>query len=176
MDNYLLMDEPTIDTPRTIAALYFALLSIIATAFIQFMLHSLNFGGRVPIFLSFVLAIPIAALFGALYGKAIIYSPPPYKLRCFLLGIAMTITALPIYDIGLLFLLKDHHSEIYKIGHAIKDYFVIYLFILIYSFILIGSWLSVACGLACIYLRHKFIPNLERFVNELEEVEKKAQK
>ena len=83
MEKHRLLTNTT-QPVRTIAACYFTVLSIIATSMIQLMLFLLGMSDLVPIFMSFLLAIPIAWLSGLIFGLKIISSKK--KLALFFVG------------------------------------------------------------------------------------------
>lgn len=151
------MEEP-IDNPRMISAIYFTLLSFFVISLIQLLLVCFGAKDTISLFTNYSIGLPIAAILGALFGRAIIMSRPPYKLKCFLLGVLITIIALLAYDFLLMFYLKNVTIRVVALGNMKpnKDY-VLYLFLVIYTFILIGSWLSILMGSASIYLRSTFI-------------------
>lgn len=167
--------EEAIKSPRIIGAVYYLCLSVVATLFIQFILYSFQFGHLIPFFWSLLLSLVVAILFGALFGKAIISSSPPYKARCFILGILIVLLSVPVYDIGLLFILKDRHPTMYHVANNIKSYGFFYLFLLIYTYILVASWLCIVSGFASVYLRNAFIPGFIKFSKELNEKKKNEQ-
>jgi hypothetical protein len=152
--------KPSIPNPRLIAAIYFALLAVIATFLLDITLMSLGVIELLPIFQSIILAAIIAAIFGGLFGKLIILSPKPYKMKAFIWGFLMVIAALPFYCLGLLYFFSLHHPELYD-GSTIGHYLALYGFLLLYSFILAGLWLAIVAGFASIYLRGSLIKELQ---------------
>ncbi len=172
MEKHRLLTNTT-QPVRTIAACYFTVLSIIATSMIQLMLFLLGMSDLVPIFMSFLLAIPIAWLSGLIFGLKIISSKKNW--HCFLLGMLLILFALPVYDLCLLFLLQKIHPNMYSLGHGLKDSLTLYLLIIIYSFILIGSWLILLSGAAALFLRNIFAPNVIKHASQLEQIYKDKQ-
>lgn len=157
------MDEIS-QRSRTIAAFYFCLLSLVATAFVQLIFYSIHMSDLLPLGMSLILSVVVSYPLGALFGKSIVLAKPPYKMKCFFLGVLYFLTCLVIYDLALIFLLRDHHPELYSPG--IKAHAILYLFMLVYSSILVGSWLCILSGLAAIYLRHSFVGKLQKFHNK----------
>lgn len=142
----------TISNPRLLTAVYFALLAVIATVVIDLFLYSIGLERLLPTFQAILLAVIVAACFGALFGERIVHCPQPYRRKTFLWGFLMVIAALPFYDLGLLYLLKDFNSHSFE-GATFRYLAVMYLFVLLYSFILAGLWLAIAAGFAAMYLR-----------------------
>lgn len=142
----------SISNPRLLTAVYFSLLAIVATIFIDTLLYAIGIEQLLPISKAIFLSVIMAACFGALFGKRIIYSEKPYYRHTFFWAFLMVIVALPFYNFGFLFLLKENHSTLF--AHATLSHLVyLYLFVSLYSFILAGVWLAIVAGLAAIYLR-----------------------
>ena len=142
----------TISNPRLLSAVYFSLLSIIVTIGLDTLLYALGVKQFMPISKAIFLSVVVAAIFGALFGKRIIHSEKPYRGHVFLWAFLMVILSLPVYNVGFLYLIREHHTELFStasIGHLLY----LYLFVLGYSFILAGVWVAIAAGLAAIYLR-----------------------
>ncbi len=152
-------ESATVHHSRLIAAVYFALLAIVGAAALEPLLYKLVREYLLPTGEATLLAMLIAGLFGALFGKKIIEAPPPYEKNTFLLGFGMALAALPFYDLGFLILLYAHHPSTF-IEVNFREIFVIYFIILAYSFILVGLWLAIAAGLAALYLRSHLIYRL----------------
>ena len=146
----------TITNPRLLSAAYFVLLAIIATVIIDLILYSIGVEKILPTFEAILLAAIIAACFGALFGRKIIYCKKPYRRKAFLWGFLMVIAALPVYDVFFFYLFKEHHPHAFE-GINISNILVTYLLILLYSFLFAGLWLAVAAGLAAIYLRRHLV-------------------
>ena len=141
-----------ISNPRLLTAVYYGLLAIIATIALDTFLFALGIEKILPIFKAILLAVVVAACGGALFGERIVHCKKPYRYRVFLSGFFMVILALPLYDIGLVYLLKEYHPM--PFAHAsLNDLLELYLFVLIYSFIMAGLWLAILSGIAAIYLR-----------------------
>ena len=99
-----------------------------------------------------ILAVVIAACFGALFGRRIVHCEKPYRNRAFLWGFLMVLAALPVYTFGFLYMIRETHAAL--IAHSSFSHLVhLYLFVLFYSFILVGVWLAIMAGVAAIYLR-----------------------
>ncbi|MDI9818115.1 MULTISPECIES: hypothetical protein [unclassified Legionella] len=142
----------TISNPRLLAAIYFALLAIIATCLIDLFLYLMGMEQLLPLFKAILLGVVIAACFGALFGKLIIHSSKPYRRKAFLWGFLMVVAALPFYDLGFLLLIQGRYTAAFE-GATFPQMLLLYLFILPYSFILAGLWLAIAAGFAAMYLR-----------------------
>lgn len=153
---------------RTIAAFYFMLLSIFATSLIQLVLHSIGFGNLIPLLMSYLLALPIAYVCGILFANKIIFSKK--NLICFLYGMLLILVALIVYDLGLLILFSINHihPSLYNLGSGLEGILLLLLMIVIFSFVLIGSWLVFFGGLAALFLRNSFAPNVLKYAQQLE--------
>ena len=141
---------------RILSAVYFGLLALSFTLLLDAIVYVLGFIQIIPLFEGALLAIFTASIFGALFGKKIVFCPIPFKSRVFILGWLMTILALPVYDIGLLIFYINDHIEFFTDLSAfvlLKLYFVI----LFESFVLVAFWLAIISGLAAIYLRARII-------------------
>ena len=142
----------SISNPRLLTAVYFSLLAIVVTIIIDTLLYSIGIEQLLPISKAIFLSVIVAACFGALFGKRIIYSEKPFHQRVFFWAFLMVIVALPIYNLGFIFLLKENHAALF--AHATFSHLLyLYLFVLLYSFILAGVWLAIIAGLAAVYLR-----------------------
>ncbi|RMX22072.1 hypothetical protein EAS68_00645 [Legionella jordanis] len=151
----------TLSNPRLLSAVYFLLLSVILTCIIDVLFYFLGAEQFLPLFKAIVLAVIIAACFGALFGEKIVHSPKPYGHRVFLWGFLMVIAALPFYDLGYLLLANDGTSQSFWQGKP-QESLQIYLFVLAYSFIIAGFWLAIAAGLAAMYLRGRLVYDILR--------------
>ena len=142
----------TISNPRLLAAVYFSLLAVIATIAIDTVFYALGVEQLLPISKEIFLAVVVAAFFGALFGERIVHSEKPYYRHVFFWAFFMVIAALPVYNIGFIFLMRETHAPLF--AHASLTHIMyLYLFVLVYSFILAGVWLAIAAGLAAMYLR-----------------------
>lgn len=146
----------TLSNPRLLSAGFFALLAVIITIAIDFTFDFLGIERMLPTYQAILLAVVIAAIFGALFGERIVHSPYPYKKRTFIAGFLMVILALPFYDLIFLYLFKRYHPDSF-IDFRLGDFFNMYLFVLLYSFLLAGLWLAISAGLAAIYLRGQLV-------------------
>lgn len=142
----------TISNPRLLTAVYFSLLAIIATIAIDFVLYLFGVEQLLPISKEIFLAVVVAAFFGALFGEHIVHSVRPYRKHVFLWAFLMVIVALPVYNMGFIYLMKEEHSPLF-IHASLTQIVYLYLFVLSYSFILVGIWLAIAAGFAAMYLR-----------------------
>ncbi|GGI89403.1 hypothetical protein [Legionella impletisoli] len=142
----------TINHPRLLSAIYFALLAVIANIVVDSILYSIGVQQLLPFFQALILAAVIAGAFGALFGKPIIHCPKPYKTKVFLWGFLMVITALPVHTLGFLYFFSGTQPHLFD-GASLMDLIEMYLLVLFYSFILIGFWLGLLAGAAAIYLR-----------------------
>lgn len=142
----------TLSNPRLLAAVYFSLLAIIATLAIDTALYILGVEQFLPISKEIFLAVIVAASFGALFGKRIVHSQQPYRKHVFFWAFLMVIAALPVYNLGFIYLLKETHASLFAEA-TLTHIIYLYLFVLGYSFILAGVWLAILAGLAALYLR-----------------------
>ena len=148
---------------RVTSAIYFVLISIPITVIIQFLLYQANMSGLLSVAVSLLLSVLLAYALGWSFGKVILDTTAPYKLKCFLLGILYCLCFVFIYDVFLVFLLDYKDFTINNQQPGISSYLVAYLYILIYSLITVASWLSILMGLATVYLRRRFIKQLKAF-------------
>lgn len=142
----------TIPNARLLSAVYFGLLAIVATIIFDSLLYAIGFEQLMPISKAILLAVIIAVAFGALFGERIVHSHKPYHKHAFLWAFFMVLIALPVYNLGFIYLLKENHHELFSHTTFVHLAYL-YLFVLLYSFILAGVWLAVVAGLAAIYLR-----------------------
>lgn len=142
----------TLSNPRLLSVIYFTLLAVITTFFIDFILYSLGIDPLLPVFKKLFLSIMVAAFFSALFGERLIHCEKPYRLKVFLWGFLMAILAVPLYNLGFVYFLhSDQHSLL--VHATLSDLWYIYLNVLVYSFLFIGIWIAIGAGLAAIYLR-----------------------
>jgi len=145
-----------ISNPRLLTAVYFSVLAVVATIIIDTLLYALGMAQLVPTFKAIVWAVVVAGCFGALFGKRIVYSTAPYGKHAFAWAFLMVIVALPVYNIGLVYLLKEHHAHLFT-DTTFLNLLYLYLFVLLYSFILAGVWLAIVAGFAAVYLRSHIV-------------------
>ena len=145
-------DALTLSNPRLLSAAYFGVLAIIVTIALDTLIFAIGAEKIMPAFKAILLAVSLAACSGALFGERIVHCESPYRKRVFLWGFLMVIVALPIYDLGLIYLLQEYHPTQF-VQASFQDILGLYLFVFIYSFILAGLWLAILSGLAAIYLR-----------------------
>ena len=142
----------TLSNPRTLAAVFFSMLAIIATLVVDMVLYALGIKQLVPISEAILLGVIVALFFGALFGERIVHSQKPYTKHVFFWAFLMVVVALPVYNIGIIYLMRENHITLFS--HAsLKQLVSLYLFVLMYSFILAGVWLAILAGLAALYLR-----------------------
>ncbi|WP_133130323.1 hypothetical protein [Legionella yabuuchiae] len=142
----------TINHPRLLSAIYFALLAVIANIVVDSILYSVGVQQLLHFFQALILAAVIAAVFGALFGKRIIHCPKPYKKKVFLYGFLMVVSALPVHTLGFLYFFSGTQPHLFDDASLI-NLIEMYFLVLFYSFILIGFWLALLGGAAAIYLR-----------------------
>jgi hypothetical protein len=142
----------SISNPRLLSAVYFGLLSIVATVIFDAIFYAFGVTQILPAFQAILLAVIMASCFGALFGQRIIRTQKPYRRRAFLWGFVMVLAALPIYALIFFYLFKTHHPYAFA-DLGFNNLFVTYLFVLVYCFLVAGLWLSIAGGLAAMYLR-----------------------
>lgn len=154
-----------IPNPRLLAAAYFALLAIIMTIAIDTLMYALGMEELLPIAKAILLAAVIAGIFGALFGKRIIHSEKPYHMHVFLWAFLMVLVALPFYNLGFIYFLREDHAVLFE--HANFMHLVyLYLFVLLYGFILAGMWIAIIAGLAALYLRTHLVYHLMHSLNQ----------
>lgn len=137
---------------RILSAVYFGVLSILATIVIDILLYIAGIGELIPTFKAVLLATIIAAIFGALFGEKIIHCKKPYNFSAFKWGFLMVLLALPLYDLGFLWLIQEHHAQNFS-GASLLNWLLVYGILLLYSFIFAGLWLAIIAGFAAMYLR-----------------------
>ena len=145
-----------ISNPRLIAAIYFGLLSVVGTILIDAFLTTIGVQEIVPVFQSIILGMIVASCMGALFGEHIVHCHQPYKMRSFILGFIMVIASLPIFVLGMVYLMKQPHSNFMNLSETHSMIYV-YLVALAYSYVLFGIWLAIASGLAAMYLRGQLV-------------------
>lgn len=142
----------SLSNPRIIAAVYFGVLSVMFTLAFDAILYAFGINQFLPLYQATILADIIAVSFGALFAEKIVHSQGAYLKKSFFWAVLMTITAIPIYDVGLFCLLAlNNPGALINIGF--KGFLGFYLAILAYSFILCGWWLALVAGFAAMYLR-----------------------
>lgn len=146
----------TISNPRLLSAVYFSLLSIIATIIIDSIFYMMGVEQVLPLWQGILLAVVLAGGFGALFGEKIVHSRAPYREHVFWFGFLMVLLALPIYDLVLLFLLKNQGNSLFTRASS-SDLVSLYFFLLLYSAILVGIWLALLAGFAAIFLRGSLV-------------------
>ncbi|KTC99492.1 hypothetical protein [Legionella erythra] len=152
-------DSVYIPNPRLLAAVYFALIAIVLTILVNTVLYAAGFDQSMHIFKAILLGGLVAALFGALFGRRILSVKQPCWPKAFLLGFLMAIAAIPVYDLGLLYLMKDQPHNAFNEA-SFEQIVIMYLFVVAESYILAGLWLGLVAGLAAVYLRSKIIYTL----------------
>lgn len=148
-----------IPNPRLLAAVYFALIAIVLTILVNTVLYAAGFDQPMHIVRGILLGGLVAAFFGALFGRRILSVRQPCWPKAFLLGFLMTIAAVPVYDLGLIYLMKDQPQNAFH-EPSFEQIVVMYLFVVAESYILAGLWLGLVAGLAAVYLRSKIIYTL----------------
>lgn len=141
-----------IPNARLLSAIYFSLLAIILTIAIDTSIYLLGIEQLLPVAQEILLSVMISALFGALFGERIVHSTKPFYMHVFFWAVLMVILALPIYNIGFLFLFKEHHHLVFT-HTTLTQLGYLYLLIMVYSFLLIGVWLAIVAGFAAVFLR-----------------------
>lgn len=141
-----------ISNPRLLAAAYFGLLAVILTVLIDTLLNVIGIERILPTFQALLLSTATASCFGAIFGEWIVHASKPYRRKTFLLGCAMVISALPVYDLVFVFLLQKAHPLVFE-NLGFGAIAMTYLLIIFYSFIAVGLWLAIAAGFAAMYLR-----------------------
>lgn len=146
----------TFSNPRLLAAIYFGLLSVVGTILTNALLSSIGIAEIIPVFQSIILGMIVASCTGALFGESIIYCKKPYKIKTFWIGFSMVMASLPIFDLGLLFFMKETNTTLLSVA-KFPDLIYSYLIILVYSYILFGFFLAIGAGIAAMYLRGQLV-------------------
>lgn len=149
----------TISNPRLLAAIYFGLLSVVGTILINAFLSLLGISELIPLFKAIILGVLIAGGMGALFGEHIVHSASPYNSKVFFLGFIMVIASLPLFDLGLVALMLQEHTNLI-VAPQIQSTIYLYLFVVGYSYALFGILLACASGLAALYLRSQLVYDL----------------
>lgn len=142
--------------PRLLAAVYFGLLSVVGTILISTFLDVLGIEDIIPIFQAVLLGMLIASIMGAVFGERIIHCEKPYKMKTFLMGFSMVMASLPLFALGLVFLMKSDNSQLFSVA-KFHDMVLFYFVVLAYSYVLFGFVLAIASGLASMYLRGQLV-------------------
>lgn len=155
--------DPAFEVPhvRLIAAVYFALLAVIATILIDVALYALGVEEILPVFKLIILSAATAGIFGWLFGEKIMHCKRPYQLRSFVWGFVMVLAALPFFNIGLIAWMSQHHADLFA-SATLTHYLALFVISLLYTFILAGLWLAFAAGFAAMYLRGHLIYDIFR--------------
>ncbi|PUT40764.1 hypothetical protein DIZ81_05745 [Legionella taurinensis] len=152
-------DSVHIPNPRLLAAVYFALIAIVLTIVVSTVLYALGFDQSMHIVKAIFLGGVVAAFFGALFGRRLLSLRQPCWHKAFLLGFLMALTAIPVYDVGLLYLMKDLPHHAFNEA-SFEQTMAMYLFVVTESYILGGLGLGLIMGLAAVCLRNKIIYTL----------------
>lgn len=153
-----------IPNPRLLAAVYFALIAIVLTIVVSTVLYALGFDQSMHIVKAIFLGGLVAAFFGALFGRRLLSLRQPCWHKAFLLGFLMAMAAIPVYDLGLLYLMKDLPQNAFNEA-SFEQIVVMYLFVVAESYILAGWGLGLIIGLAAVFLRNKIIYTLLHIEN-----------
>ncbi|HDV5828489.1 TPA: hypothetical protein RJD89_000976 [Legionella pneumophila] len=146
----------SISNPRLLSAIYFGLLSVVGTILINAFLTSIGIEEIIPVYQSVILGMVVASCTGAIFGEAIVHCKKPYKRKTFWLGFSMVIASLPVFDLGLVFLMSEANAKLFEVTD-LDSMVLFYLVVLAYSYVLFGILLAVASGLAAMYLRGKLV-------------------
>ena len=169
MDTHNIMNRKDevfdISNPRLLSAVYFSLLAIILTIAIDMVVYALGIKQFLPIAAEIFLAVIVAACFGALFGKRIVYSSPPYHKQAFFWAFLMVLTGFPLYSLGF-FLFLQHYQTALFAQATLAHLAYLYLLVLFYSFILAGLWFAIIAGIAAIYLRKHLVYYVVQSLNQ----------
>ena len=150
---------------RKFSGIYYAIISILVTLVVQSTLYLFKASGLIPFFQGLLLALITAYVSGAIFGKRIAKTAPPYKLKCFLWGVLVIIVALPFYSLGLTYLFQLNHPSAILSNSKLSEFSALYLAILSYCAVL-GLFLSILSGIAAIYFRDKLYPGYLMFIEK----------
>ncbi|TAL61719.1 MAG: hypothetical protein EPN84_07520 [Legionella sp.] len=142
----------TFANARLFAALYFGLLSIVGTILISAFMKFIGIEEIIPLYQAIILGAIVAATMGALFGERIIHCEKPYQMQPFWMGFAMVMASLPLFDLGLVVLMKEENDQVFSVV-KFHDMVFFYMVVLAYSYILFGIFLAIASGIASMYLR-----------------------
>lgn len=146
----------SLSNPRMLAAIYFGLLSVVGTILINAFLTSIGIEEIIPVYQSVILGMVVASCTGAIFGEAIVHCKKPYKAKTFWLGFSMVIASLPVFDLGIVFLMSEAHAKVFEVT-TLTSMIIFYLVVLAYSYVLFGILLAIASGLAAMYLRGQLV-------------------
>lgn len=146
----------TFSNPRLLSAIYFGILSVVATLLINAFLNILGLAQDAPLFQSVLWGMIIASITGAIFGKYIVQCPEPYRLKTFLTGFFMVLLSLPFFVLGVAMLMRSSDTSLWQLTTWHNFYFV-FIIMLGYSYLLFGFLLAIAAGLAAMYLRGSFV-------------------
>ena len=149
----------TCSNPRLIAAIYFGLLSVVGTILINALLSSLGIKEIIPLFEAIIIGMIVASCTGAICGEQIVHCRKPYKTRVFIIGFLMVIASLPVFDLGLVFFIKQENVSFLSVAQM-QNLIYFYLVVLAYSYVMFGIALAVGAGLAAMYLRGQLVYDL----------------
>lgn len=153
------MKDPAtqIEFPRILSAAYFSMLGIIAALIIDAYIEYFQLVQLVSLSQSVLLAGCFSALFGALFGKKILYCENHILFKSFFWGLVMSLCALPFHALSLLFLLPPEMTQQLSSLSGLEYYTSLYSMTLTYSFFLAGFWLCIAAGFAAMLLRKEIV-------------------
>lgn len=142
--------------PRMLAAIYYGLLSVVATIMIDALISSIGINEVIPIYQSVLIGMAVASSFGALYGEVIIFCPKPYWGKTFWMGFSMIMASLPLFILGVLLMMQQENTTLF-VTAKLHNIVYVYLVMLGYSYVVFGFFLGIACGLASMYLRGQLV-------------------
>ena len=150
---------------RLLSIVYFSSLAIILTIGLYYVLLMIGARPFIPLHLGILLSVFVAAIFSYLFAPLILSYQTNHLRHAFGWSFLMIIVALPIYDIGFLYLLlKSNHAL--SDGANFQSIMLMYLAIILYSFVLVGLWLAPLAGIAGIFLRHRILTYLGQSLYE----------
>jgi hypothetical protein len=139
-----------------IGAIYFGLLSVVGTVLTNAFLSLLGIEQMVPLFVAVLLGMAVSSIMGALFGKYIIQCKYPYYAKTFLIGFAMVMISLPIFDLGIVLFMKESYKSLFA-SSQFHDLVPFYFIVLGYSYVLFGFALGIGSGLAAMFLRGRLV-------------------
>ncbi|KTD74693.1 hypothetical protein [Legionella waltersii] len=142
--------------PRLLAAIYFGLLSVVGTILINALLTTIGIEEIIPVYQAVILGMIVSSCTAAIFGESIVHCKYPYKRKVFWLGFAMVMCSLPIFDLGIVFLMREENAKLFAVT-SLSSMVLFYLVTLAYSYVLFGVVLAVASGLAAMYLRSQLV-------------------
>lgn len=150
--------------PASIAAFYFAVFVLAFNLLAKYFLFVFNVRALMPIYSSSLLALFLGGLLGYLFGPRL--AKHHSARHIFTLGMLLAITLLPLYSLGMQYILYLHHDVIYTHLHLWTDYAVLYGVILLFILLVAGIWFIPFTGLAALLFNRRFLPGYYAYLQK----------